>query len=259
MNLDAQLFNLITFCLFLILLAALGAYFRSAGAKGAVGEWKTRIAGKIGLPEQTYLQYHDLIIPTHNGTTQVDHVILSKYGVFVVETKHYTGWIFGSPNQAKWTQKIYKETFRFQNPLRQNFKHTKAVAALLNLPDMVIHSVIVFSGDCTFKTPMPNNVTTIRGHVKYVKGFTAEVLTDEQMSDARAILENVELKSTKEMKQAHIQQLKACADQKPIAGMQCPKCGSPLVMRIARKGTNAGGQFWGCSAFPRCRYTRNVQ
>ena len=38
----------------------------------------------------------------------------------------------------------------------------------------------------------------------------------------------------------------------------CPRCGSMLVLRTAKKGTNAGKQFWGCSAFPKCRYVKNV-
>lgn len=255
---DAHLFNVIFFFIFIVLLGSLGAYFRSAGFKGSVGEWKTKTVGKMGLPEHTYQQFHDLVIPINNGTTQVDHVILSKYGVFVVETKHLTGWIFGSPEQARWTQKIYKQTYRFQNPLRQNFKHTKAVSALLRLPDEVVHSVIVFSGDCTFKTPMPENVTTLIGHVRYIQRFKAVIMTDEQLCDARVALERIQSKSTRETKRAHIQQLKEKSGQRNTARKQCPKCGSQLVVRTARKGPNQGKQFWGCSAFPRCRYTQDI-
>lgn len=256
---DTQIFNLLTLAMLLIVTAILGAYISSAGFKGAIGEWKTKTAGKIGLPDHTYQHYHDLVIPSGRGTTQIDHIILSKHGVFVIETKHYTGWIFGSPQQAKWTQKIYKETFRFQNPLRQNYKHTKAVAALLNFPDTSVHSIIVFSGDCTFKTPMPNNVTTISGYVQYIKNFTLEVLTEQQLSDAKSILQRAKKYSTKERKQKHIQQLKTQPIQGSYANESCPKCGNPLVQRIAKKGPNAGGKFWGCSAYPKCRHTQNIQ
>ena len=43
------------------------------------------------------------------------------------------------------------------------------------------------------------------------------------------------------------------------ADMVCPKCGSKLVLRVAKKGENAGNQFYGCSAFPKCRYTRDIE
>ena len=38
----------------------------------------------------------------------------------------------------------------------------------------------------------------------------------------------------------------------------CPRCGSALVLRIAKKGENAGKQFYGCSSFPKCKYIQNV-
>ena len=42
------------------------------------------------------------------------------------------------------------------------------------------------------------------------------------------------------------------------SNMVCPRCGSPLVLRTAKKGDNAGNQFYGCSAFPKCRYIQNL-
>jgi four helix bundle suffix protein len=42
----------------------------------------------------------------------------------------------------------------------------------------------------------------------------------------------------------------------PAPGPACPLCGKPLVLRAARRGSRAGSQFWGCSAFPECKGTR---
>lgn len=36
----------------------------------------------------------------------------------------------------------------------------------------------------------------------------------------------------------------------------CPQCGSRLVLRTARKGQSAGNRFYGCSSYPRCRFTK---
>jgi len=81
------------------------------------------------------------------------------------------GWIFGAENQAEWTQKIFKQTFRFQNPLRKNYKHLKALEAALDVSPEVIHSVVVFAGDSTFKSPLPTNVTSGGGYITYIKNW----------------------------------------------------------------------------------------
>ena len=74
------------------------------------------------LPSSMYRQYHDVILPTAGGTTQIDHVFVSVFGVFVVETKNMSGWIFGSERDQDWTQVFPGgRKFKFQNPLRQNY------------------------------------------------------------------------------------------------------------------------------------------
>ncbi|WP_363330978.1 nuclease-related domain-containing protein, partial [Desulfonatronospira sp.] len=84
---------------------------------------------------------------------------LKQYGVFVIETNNMKGWIYGDPDQPMWTQKIFRHSNRFQNPLRQNYKHTKTLQQLLGLNDDQVHSVVVYVGDSTFKSDMPDNVT----------------------------------------------------------------------------------------------------
>ena len=98
------------------------------------------------MKSQTYHLIKNVTFPTEDGTTQIDHVIVSIYGIFVIETKNYKGWIFGREKQKEWTQQIYKTKNKFQNPLRQNYKHTKTLEKLLNLSDKEIYSVIVFIG-----------------------------------------------------------------------------------------------------------------
>ncbi len=107
----------------------------------------------------------------------------------MVETKNLQGWIFGSERQSRWTQKIYRKSYRFQNPLRQNFKHVKALQAALDIPPDAIHSVVVFVGDCSFKTPMPANVTRGAGYIRYIKSFREPVLGEDDIS---RIVEQVE-------------------------------------------------------------------
>ena len=62
--------------------------------KGWIGEKKTELKLKFSLNSDVYLQHHNIVVPFLNGTTQIDHVLVSPYGLFIVETKNLSGWIF---------------------------------------------------------------------------------------------------------------------------------------------------------------------
>lgn len=144
--------------------------------KGLLGEFLVNfILSK--LPDTEYTLIKNVTLPTEDGTTQIDHVVVSKYGIFVIETKNLKGWIYGGPRQKLWTQKIYKYSVKFQNPLHQNYKHIKTIESLLGINKGFIHSVIVFIGDSTFKSKMPDNVTYASGCTRYIKTFNEPVFT----------------------------------------------------------------------------------
>lgn len=209
---------------------------------------------KFWLDKHEYRAIHNVTLPTPDGTTQIDHVFVSRYGIFVVETKNFTGWIFGDERQARWTQKIYRKTYKFQNPLRQNFKHIKALESLLNLPAENFHSVIVFMGGSTFKTPMPDNVTYASGYVRYIKSKRRVLLSQSEVDLAAQAIQSGRLEPSWATARQHIRNVKARRDTD--ASRLCPRCGSPMVLRTARNGAKAGGSFWGCSQFPKCRATQ---
>jgi restriction system protein len=95
--------------------------------KGKTGEGLVNLAAKLRLDRTVYHLIKDVTIPTKRGTTQVDHIIVSKFGLFVIETKNYKGWIFADAKSAKWTQVHFKQKHQFQNPLRQNYAHICAL------------------------------------------------------------------------------------------------------------------------------------
>ena len=134
--------------------------------KGLAGEAKVAVGAMLGLPSSTYRRFHDVMLPTPDGTTQVDHVFVSRFGVFVVETKNMSGWIFGSeqrPALDPGPARRYAELV--QNPLRQNYRHVRAVEAALRavVPVGSVRSVVAFVGDAQLKTAMPKNVTVGMG------------------------------------------------------------------------------------------------
>jgi restriction system protein len=179
-------------------------------------------------------------------------VIISIFGIFVIETKNMDGWIFGSADQNGWTQSFRKKRFRFQNPLRQNYRHTRSLAEFLKLDHDVFHSVVFFIGDCELKTPLPENVLT-SGLPRYVKAFTIPILSPERVAEIEKRL--LALKSDQTLNTAnHLASLEARYGSETT----CPKCGGELVKRVAKQGTRAGRSFFGCVGYPRCRYTRDA-
>ena len=221
--------------------------------KGWFGEKKTQFNLWLSLDTKLYRRLHDVIIPSNNGTAQIDHILVSPFGIFVIETKNYKGWIYGSESQSNWTQVIYKSKHHFQNPLRQTHRHKKVLSKYLSISETNIQTVISFVGDVQFKTELPSNVLR-SGVSSYIEQFDERVFSEEEVERIMALLTNVksEINISKE---EHIQSLYNRYASKTI----CPKCGSELVMREVKQGARKGSQFLGCSSFPRCRYTKELE
>ena len=92
-----QMFGKLWFLLLPIVIIA--AILKTPWFKGIFGEFIINLSAKLFLDKEQYHLIKNVTLPTEDGSTQIDHIIVSKYGVFVVETKNMKGWIFGSPNQ----------------------------------------------------------------------------------------------------------------------------------------------------------------
>jgi len=242
---------------YLIPLFVIVTLFKSAWFKGVVGEFIVNLSAKLFLDKEKYHLIKNVTLPTENGSTQIDHIIVSKYGIFVVETKNMKGWIFGSPNQKTWTQKIYKHSSKFQNPLHQNYKHTKTLESLLELNEERIFSVIVFVGDSTFKTEMPENVTYGKGYIRFIKSKSQPVLSESEVKEITGKIDAGRLTPSFKTNREHVKYVKTIVEKKENS-QSCPKCGEEMVLREVKKGQNIGNKFWGCSSFPKCRGVVNV-
>jgi restriction system protein len=218
--------------------------------RGWFGEKKTTFSMWLSLDKRIYRRFHNVIIPANNGTTQIDHILVSPYGLFIVETKNRNGWIFGSEDQPKWTQSLYGNNYPFQNPLRQTFRQKKVLSEYLELNESTIRTVVFFVGDCRFKTRLPNNVIKSRLG-KYIKQFQDRILVPQEIDRIVEKLEKHGSESSLTTRD-HVRSLR----ERHSSTTVCPKCGSKLVERTARKGPNAGSKFLGCENYPRCRFTR---
>lgn len=160
--------------------------------KGVLGETVINVAMWLKLEKEVYHRLNNITLPLPNGgSTQIDHIIVSVHGIFVIETKNYKGWIYGNEKQRQWTQVFANgRKYKFQNPLRQNYLHIKSLADLLDLEMSYFHSMIAFIGECELKTRnvLPENVLT-SGMASYVKTKQEVILTG---AEVKSIVEQIE-------------------------------------------------------------------
>ena len=182
-----------------------------AEKKGDVGEQIVKVAVLSKLDAVQYRHFSNLIIPASNGTTQIDNIVVSPFGVFVIEAKYFQGWIFGGAKQEKWTHTLSRfEKYAFANPIRQNYGHIKALARLLRQPESRFHSVIVFAHrNCQLKTELPANVCLQHNFIEYIQSFTKNLIDDAALARIHAVLQQPEWQATEDKKAAHVERLKA--------------------------------------------------
>ena len=249
---------------FIIPILIIVALFNGRRIKGAIGEGTVNLI-LSRLPEPDYVLIKNVTLPTEDGTTQIDHVVVSKFGLFVVETKNMKGWIYGSPTKKVWTQKIYRHTSTFQNPLHQNYKHTKALETAMGCNPECIRSLVVFTGSCIFKTSMPDNVTYASGCLDYIQQFTLPVFTDAEVRNMIGLLNQIKLKpsfTTDLNHRRHVRDIKTNkapgSSTSTVPSQTCQRCGSAMLLKEVKRGSNIGQKFWGCSAFPKCKFSKNT-
>jgi len=123
------------------------------------------------LSHKDYFIFNNIIVPSpYLGTTQIDHIIVSRFGIFVIESKRYNGWIFANTHRQQWTQTLPGgKKYQFHNPLFQNHAHVVALKEHMPFAGDRFFNLVVFSGACEFKTPMPSNVIHATELVDFIK------------------------------------------------------------------------------------------
>ena len=264
----------------------------------------------------------NVYIPKPNGeTSEIDVLMICSKGIFVFESKNYSGWIFGSDNQQNWYQTLplgrgKSQKTSFYNPVMQNRSHIKHLRNCLNL-QIPIRSIIVFSDRCTLKNIKINdsNIYVInRYDIVSVVSSVCKQSTDDLLSES--LIDEIYSKlypltqADVSVKKQHIQNIQniqnkqsqndyknqALSDmdtselyeneqinaesfdtdtserfdtntgindsietsQQTFQDKKCPRCGGNLVLRTTNRGKNIGKQFYGCSNFPKCKYTQQA-
>ncbi|NQW52652.1 MAG: topoisomerase DNA-binding C4 zinc finger domain-containing protein, partial [Rhodospirillales bacterium] len=100
----------------------------------------------------------------------------------------------------------------------------------------------------------PPNVLT-GGYITYVRSKSQVLFTEAEVTRIVEAIKAGMLPKTHATHLKHVDHLR----QRFESTTTCGRCGSPLVLRTAKSGSNAGNQFLGCSRFPSCRYVRNSE
>ena len=187
--------------------------------------------------------FNNVLIKDQDKTYQIDHIVISKYGIFVIETKFYYGYIIGDEYKEKWLRKKGKSKIYFHNPIYQNYGHIKALAKLLNISETNFVSIICFSHTTKLNIKAKNAIITkIASLNKNILKHQTEIIKDTE--PIINTIKNNNIISHKELKK-HIKQIHT------ITNNICPNCGHKLVKKRSKYG-----YFIGCSNYPNCHYIK---
>jgi hypothetical protein len=218
--------------------------------KGKIGESKVALS-LLKLNKNDYIIFNDLHL-SHNGyTTQIDHLVLSIHGVFVIETKNYKGWIFGNEKSTYWTQTIYGKRNKLYNPILQNWKHVNFLKRLSpELKSATYFPIVVFTGSGQLKdveTTLP--VLYKNNLLRYIRSKKEVVLTHQELNHLNIYISRF-LASKKEIKKQHKRSFRT---KRYTENRTCPKCGNYLNVKEGKYGS-----FMGCSSYPKCNFTKKI-
>ena len=220
----------------------------------------------------------NLYIPKgDNNTSEIDLLMVCSKGIFVFESKNFSGWIFGDETRLMWYQTLrvgYGESEKneFYNPVMQNKKHIEHLKSVLNIT-YPIQSIVVFSDRCSFKNIqlLSNERNVIHRYEVYklitsicnqnshfllskeeIEGIYATLYPYSQVNSKTKIEHSIKIKND------FTHQPDSLSIEKEYESISCPLCGGKLVLRTAKKGGHEGEQFYGCSNYPKCRYIKNI-
>ncbi len=218
--------------------------------RGFMGEFWVKQELKK-LPKDKYMVINDVMLKNNDNTHQIDHLIISQFGIFVIEMKNYYGLILGNDHKDKWIQYLGKKKSYFLNPIYQNYGHVKALEELLNLDNNVFIPIVCFSNQAKLKIETKNNVVPLDYLISNIKSYKNIILEFDIETIYNKVI-NLNITERSERKK-HVKNIryKLDEDKEKINNMICPRCGSNLVTR-----TGKYGPFIGCSSYPKCKFIK---
>lgn len=239
-------------CAIVLVVVLLALILRIPYVKGILGE--KIVAFILSSLSNDYYVFNDVYVEVGGHNTQIDHVVVSPFGIFVIETKNYKGWIFGNDDQQYWIKNMYGRKYKFYNPVLQNRAHTKALHQYLNISNSFFIPVVVFLSGVTLKCETTANVIKMWSLRRFIRKYTRPVFNDVEVQEIVNKLREIFVED-KAQQRKHIKSVKDTANRSEnlIANRICPRCGGKVIVREGRYG-----EFLGCQNYPRCKFTANL-
>lgn len=194
--------------------------------------------------------FNDYRFKVGEQTVQIDHIVVNQNGIFVIETKNYSGTIYGDDEQREWTQILgYGNVVnKFYSPVKQNASHIYHLKSFIP-KNIGIKSVIVF----------------VQGNIEHIKSRSVIALNEIRYclkSDWGNSLNNLQIERVVKLLKAHEDDTITIEEhlenihkiQEKIDNNICPRCGGKLVLRNGKYG-----DFYGCENYPKCKIIKKVK
>ena len=210
---------------------------------GKIGE--SEVARELSKLGKGYIILNDLYIPKDNGgTSQIDHLVISEHGIFVIETKNHGGTVIGNEEDLYWEHiNSYGKSNKMYSAIRQNEGHIDTLSKFLELNKEIFSSLIVFNGNVDISAIRSDKVIKTDRLVSTILQHRNKKVFDI----AKVVIDINNIHTTKGDKRKHIKDVKKQINSNYG---ECPQCGNKLVLR-----TSKYGKFIGCSNYPKCTYT----
>lgn len=160
------------------------AFLASPRFRGDIAERRTRRILANGLEKNRYTLLNDVLLPAGGGTVGIDHIVVSRFGLFVIESRHVSGFISGSEFQDRWKQESWGRSKRIDNPMHHNVKQAETLGRLLGMPLTKIHPIVVLTGHKGLRNRAPDHLVPAEQLIRYIRKKGTHVLEPEQAERA---------------------------------------------------------------------------
>lgn len=238
--------GLIICAILFVLAAGFISFISSPKGKGMVGEWKVKKICQKTVLKPEY-NVNNIIVTNDGKSSQIDHVVIRENAIFVIETKNYSGRIYGKDNQQEWTQVLRygKVKNHFYNPVKQNATHVYQLKKVLPEGTPIV-SVVVFVQNNTQYIEAQNVFNLAQLKKILIQG--KPVLNAEKMDAAYQALTEAKESNHTSARQ-HVAGINKMLEE--INENICPRCKGKLIKKNGKYG-----EFYGCENYPTCKFIK---
>jgi hypothetical protein len=164
-------------------LVLLIVYLSSPRFRGEIAETRVRRLLASGLEKSRYTVLNNVDIPFSGGSLHLDHIVVSRFGLFVIESEYVRGKVSGGEFQERWKASRFGRSTRFDNPVHRNAVQVQALQKLLKMPASKFHPITVLVGHSSAENSMPVSVVPAENLVAWIRKNNRQIIEGEQADE----------------------------------------------------------------------------